>query len=220
MTDPILRINGNLIELEYNGHSQYIRKEFINSISSTTHSVSITIRSDAKEAEWITFTTREKQKLFLSTITTAISEKDPASQHLVAKLNKDMADCLRIITDKLKKFKDDIHEELRVELDSIKECVKKVEERLGTLEETSTDEEAQEKYEDLESESELEPESDSAPVRKAEPEPEPVENKYVQIHDDDTEEVNICFFAMIGSAVMSLFTTLSLLTFNNSLIHE
>lgn len=216
MTDPILRINGNFIELEYYGHTQYIRKDFIKTISSTALRVSISLKGDGKESEWISFTTRDKQKLFLMTITTAIFDKDPASQNMVSKLNKDLADCLRIITEKLKKFKEDIHEELKIELDSIKECVKKVEERMRKLEEMSETEESQEEYKDLESESE--PESEQEPVLKAESEPE--ENKYMKMYDDETEEASVCFFAMIGSAVMSLFTTLTFLSFSRAFIEE
>ena len=154
MTDPVLRVNGNFLELEFYGHTKYIKKDTITQMTSSPNRLLISL-SGKTEPEGVSFSTREKQAVFMANIIAGISEKDTAAQHVIAKMNKDLADCVRLITEKLKKFKEDLHLELKVELDLVKglygaltESLKLVEVRLDTVAEpsaeTSTEESAEE----------------------------------------------------------------------------
>jgi len=209
MTDPVLRVNGNFLELEFYGHTKYIKKDTITQMTSTPHRLLISL-SGKTDPEGVSFSTREKQAVFMANIIAGISEKDTAAQHVIAKMNKDLADCVRLITEKLKKFKEDLHLELKVELDLVKglygaltESLKLVEVRLDTVAEpsaeTSTEESAEESQEEYR---------------------DPEDEKNYFVNQDTNEDSNICLFTLFGSVLVSLFTTLGVASIQSSLTHH
>jgi predicted transcriptional regulator len=185
MSDPVFRLTGNFIELEYAGvATKYVRRDMINSISSSPYRVciSITGTDGVKPTETMTFSNKEAQANFLAKLITALSEQTQ-SQQVLTKVNKTLTECLQLITEKMKAFKEDVRAETSVTVEGIKMMYEEIKEKL----------EAETKP--TESEEESEESEDETPEEKPE-----------EKHDDDSESSFICdMFALIGGLSVSVF---------------
>jgi predicted transcriptional regulator len=181
MSDPVFRLTGNFVELEYVGVStKYVRRDMINSISSSPYRVciSITGTDGVKPTETMTFSNREAQANFLAKLITALSEQTQ-SQQVLTKVNKTLTECLQLITEKMKAFKEDVRAETSVTVEALKMMCEEIKEKL--------DAEKVEESEPTESEEET----------KSEPEEEP---------EEDSEPSFVCdMFALIGGLSASVF---------------
>lgn len=185
MSDPVFRLTGNFIELEYAGvATKYVRRDMINSISSSPYRVciSITGTDGVKPTETMTFSNKEAQANFLAKLITALSEQTQ-SQQVLTKVNKTLTECLQLITEKMKAFKEDVRAETSVTVEGIKMMYEEIKEKL----------EAETKPTESEEESE-------------ESEEETPEEKPEEKHDDDSESSFLCdMFALIGGLSVSVF---------------
>jgi len=185
MSDPVFRLTGNFIELEYAGvATKYVRRDMINSISSSPYRVciSITGTDGVKPTETMTFSNKEAQANFLAKLITALSEQTQ-SQQVLTKVNKTLTECLQLITEKMKAFKEDVRAETSVTVEGIKMMYEEIKEKL----------EAETKP--TESEEESEESEDETPEEKPE-----------EKHDDDSESSFLCdMFALIGGLSVSVF---------------
>ena len=185
MSDPVFRLTGNFIELEYAGvATKYVRRDMINSISSSPYRVciSITGTDGVKPTETMTFSNKEAQANFLAKLITALSEQTQ-SQQVLTKVNKTLTECLQLITEKMKAFKEDVRAETSVTVEGLKIMYEEMKEKL----------EAETKP--TESEEESEESEDETPEEKPE-----------EKHDDDSESSFICdMFALIGGLSVSVF---------------
>jgi predicted transcriptional regulator len=185
MSDPVFRLTGNFIELEYAGvATKYVRRDMINSISSSPYRVciSITGTDGVKPTETMTFSNKEAQANFLAKLITALSEQTQ-SQQVLTKVNKTLTECLQLITEKMKAFKEDVRAETNVTVEGIKMMYEEIKEKL----------EAETKP--TESEEESEESEDETPEEKPE-----------EKHDDDSESSFLCdMFALIGGLSVSVF---------------
>jgi len=185
MSDPVFRLTGNFIELEYAGvATKYVRRDMINSISSSPYRVciSITGTDGVKPTETMTFSNKEAQANFLARLITALSEQTQ-SQQVLTKVNKTLTECLQLITEKMKAFKEDVRAETSVTVEGLKMMYEEIKEKL----------EAETKP--TESEEESEESEDETPEEKPE-----------EKHDDDSESSFLCdMFALIGGLSVSVF---------------
>lgn len=179
MSDPVFRLTGNFVELEYVGVStKYVRRDMINSISSSPYRVciSITGTDGVKPTETMTFSNKEAQANFLAKLISSLSEQTQ-SQQVLTKVNKTLTECLQLITEKMKAFKEDVRAETSVTVEALKMMCEEIKEKLDA-----------EKVEEPESEEESKP---------MEPEEEP---------EEDSEPSFVCdMFALIGGLSASVF---------------
>jgi predicted transcriptional regulator len=179
MSDPVFRLTGNFVELEYVGVStKYVRRDMINSISSSPYRVciSITGTDGVKPTETMTFSNKEAQANFLAKLISSLSEQTQ-SQQVLTKVNKTLTECLQLITEKMKAFKEDVRAETSVTVEALKMMCEEIKEKLDA--ETKP----------MESES-----------TESEEEPKPEEP------DEDSEPSFICdMFALIGGLSASVF---------------
>ena len=162
MSDPVFRLTGNFVELEYVGVStKYVRRDMINSISSSPYRVciSITGTDGVKPTETMTFSNKEAQANFLAKLLSSLSEQTQ-SQQVLTKVNKTLTECLQLITEKMKAFKEDVRAETSVTVEALKMMCEEIKEKLDA--ETKPESEPTES-EPTESEKEPEPEEDSEP---------------------------------------------------------
>ena len=186
MSDPVFRLTGNFIELEYAGvATKYVRRDMINSISSSPYRVciSITGTDGVKPTETMTFSNKEAQANFLAKLITALSEQTQ-SQQVLTKVNKTLTECLQLITEKMKAFKEDVRAETNVTVEGIKMMYEEIKEKLeAETKPTESEEESEDKSED-----------------------ETPEEKPEEKHDDDSESSFLCdMFALIGGLSVSVF---------------
>lgn len=179
MSDPVFRLTGNFVELEYVGVStKYVRRDMINSISSSPYRVciSITGTDGVKPTETMTFSNKEAQANFLAKLISSLSEQTQ-SQQVLTKVNKTLTECLQLITEKMKAFKEDVRAETSVTVEALKMMCEEIKEKLDA---------------ETKPESEEEPEEEP---KVTEPEPE-----------EDSEPSFICdMFALIGGLSASVF---------------
>lgn len=178
MSDPVFRLTGNFVELEYVGVStKYVRRDMINSISSSPYRVciSITGTDGVKPTETMTFSNKEAQANFLAKLISSLSEQTQ-SQQVLTKVNKTLTECLQLITEKMKAFKEDVRAETSVTVEALKMMCEEIKEKLDA--ETKP----------MESEEE------------SEEEPKPMEP------EEDSEPSFVCdMFALIGGLSASVF---------------
>ena len=168
MSDPVFRLTGNFVELEYVGVStKYVRRDMINSISSSPYRVciSITGTDGVKPTETMTFSNKEAQANFLAKLISSLSEQTQ-SQQVLTKVNKTLTECLQLITEKMKAFKEDVRAETSVTVEALKMMCEEIKEKLDA--ETKPMESEPTESEPTESEKEPEPE----------PEPEEEESAF------------------------------------------
>jgi Tfp pilus assembly protein PilP len=186
MSDPVFRLTGNFVELEYAGvATKYVRRDMINSISSSPYRVciSITGTDGVKPTETMTFSNKEAQANFLAKLITALSEQTQ-SQQVLTKVNKTLTECLQLITEKMKAFKDDVRAETSVTVEALKMMCEEIKAKLDA---EKVEEPAEESEEETESETEEEP-------KVTEPE-----------ETEDTDSTFICdMFALIGGLSVSV----------------
>jgi len=188
MSDPVFRLTGNFIELEYAGvATKYVRRDMINSISSSPYRVciSITGTDGVKPTETMTFSNKEAQANFLARLITALSDQNQ-SQQVLTKVNRTLTECLQLITEKMKAFKEDVRAETNVTVEALKMMYEEIKEKLDA-----------EKVTEVESVESVEEE----PEEPVEPDEKPDETP-----DDDSESSFICdMFALIGGLSVSVF---------------
>ena len=163
MSDPVFRLTGNFVELEYVGVStKYVRRDMINSISSSPYRVciSITGTDGVKPTETMTFSNKEAQANFLAKLISSLSEQTQ-SQQVLTKVNKTLTECIQLITEKMKAFKEDVRAETSVTVEALKMMCEEIKEKLDA--ETKPMESEPTESEPTESEKEPEPEEDSEP---------------------------------------------------------
>lgn len=186
MSDPVFRLTGNFIELEYAGvATKYVRRDMINSISSSPYRVciSITGTDGVKPTETMTFSNKEAQANFLARLITALSDQNQ-SQQVLTKVNRTLTECLQLITEKMKAFKEDVRAETNVTVEALKMMYEEIKEKLDA-----------EKVTEVESVESVEEEPDEKPEEKPDETP-----------DDDSESSFICdMFALIGGLSVSVF---------------
>jgi predicted transcriptional regulator len=189
MSDPVFRLTGNFIELEYAGvATKYVRRDMINSISSSPYRVciSITGTDGVKPTETMTFSNKEAQANFLARLITALSDQNQ-SQQVLTKVNRTLTECLQLITEKMKAFKEDVRAETNVTVEALKMMYEEIKEKIDA-----------EKVAEVESVESVEEE----PV---EPDEKP-EEKPDETPDDDSDSTFICdMFALIGGLSVSVF---------------
>jgi predicted transcriptional regulator len=186
MSDPVFRLTGNFIELEYAGvATKYVRRDMINSISSSPYRVciSITGTDGVKPTETMTFSNKEAQANFLARLITALSDQNQ-SQQVLTKVNRTLTECLQLITEKMKAFKEDVRAETNVTVEALKMMYEEIKEKLDAEKVTEV-----ESVESVESEEPVEP-----------------DEKPDETPDDDSESSFICdMFALIGGLSVSVF---------------
>jgi len=185
MSDPVFRLTGNFIELEYAGvATKYVRRDMINSISSSPYRVciSITGTDGVKPTETMTFSNKEAQANFLARLITALSDQTQ-SQQVLTKVNRTLTECLQLITEKMKAFKEDVRAETNVTVEALKMMYEEIKEKLDA-----------EKVTEVES------------VESVEEEPVEPDEKPDETPEDDSESSFICdMFALIGGLSVSVF---------------
>jgi predicted transcriptional regulator len=188
MSDPVFRLTGNFIELEYAGvATKYVRRDMINSISSSPYRVciSITGTDGVKPTETMTFSNKEAQANFLARLITALSDQTQ-SQQVLTKVNKTLTECLQLITEKMKAFKEDVRAETNVTVEALKMMYEEIKEKLDA-----------EKVTEVESVESVESEESVESVASEKPDEKP---------DDDSESSFICdIFALIGGLSVFVF---------------
>ncbi|NBV78050.1 hypothetical protein EBR66_07845 [bacterium] len=134
MTDPVFHIKGDFIVLNYEGILiKYIKKDSIETISTTSNCLRISFGKD-DTIESVIFSSLESKDAFLNTLLDALSEKSLSTKHVLAKVNHDLASCIRTIIDKLKELKEEIQTNTMVEITKVIRSVKKLEEKVESLE--------------------------------------------------------------------------------------
>lgn len=169
-------MKGSFVELEYPGVvTKYIKRDMINCISSSPYRVSISLTGtdNIKPTETMTFDTKEAQEAFMNNMITCLSDKDITTQLLIAKVNKNLAESLCLVSQRMNTFKDEMRDEVN---QKIKEMSDAFQSRTSSVSEAVqvTDDEAEDEYADM---------PPLIPITETEPEPEPTPTPRVKSED-------------------------------------
>ena len=119
-------MKGSFVEIEYPGvATKYIKRDMINCISSSPYRVSISLSGsdNIKPTETMTFETKEVQELFVNNMIACLSEKDITTQLLIAKVNKNLAESLCLVSQRINTFKDEMREEVSEKIKELAETM-------------------------------------------------------------------------------------------------
>lgn len=172
MSDPVFRMAGSFIELEYPGvATKYVRRDMVNSISSSPFRVSISLMGTdgIKPTESLLFATKEGQANFLAGMIASFTE--PTTPNLLVKVNKTMTDSINLITERMRTFKEDLKSETQLSLAEMQVYVNS-ETQINVEAMRALYDEIKERLDSLET---PKPEAESEP--EAEPEPEKPEEE-------------------------------------------
>ena len=188
MSDPVFRMTGSFIELEYPGvATKYVRKDMVNSISSSPYRINISLMGTdgIKPTESLLFETKEAQANFLASMIASFTE--PVSSNVLVKVNKTMTDSINLITERMRSFKEDVKSDTQLSLAEMRVYVNS-ETQINVEAMRALYDEIKERLDSLET---PKPESES------EPEPEKPE--------EDVEPDMVCdICALFGGVIFSL----------------
>jgi hypothetical protein len=174
-------MKGSFVEIEYPGvATKYIKRDMINCISSSPYRVSISLSGsdNIKPTETMTFETKEVQELFVNNMIACLSEKDITTQLLIAKVNKNLAESLCLVSQRINTFKDEMREEVSEKIKELAETMHRTPSVNEAIEVTDDED-----YSDMpplipisvpEPEEEEEEEEEEEPLHKRELKPEEV----------------------------------------------
>jgi len=178
-------MKGSFVELEYPGVvTKYIKRDMINCISSSPYRVSISLTGtdNIKPTETMTFESKEAQELFMNNMITCLSDKDITTQLLIAKVNKNLAESLSLVSQRMNTFKDEIRDEMTEKIKELADSMHKTPSVSEAIEVTDDEED----YSDMPPlipisvpEPETESEEDADADEDAEPEPRRVKPEEV-----------------------------------------
>lgn len=173
-------MKGSFVEIEYPGvATKYIKRDMINCISSSPYRVciSLTGTDNIKPTETMTFESKDAQEIFVNNMITCLSEKDITTQLLIAKVNKNLAESLSLVSQRMNTFKDEMRDEM----------TEKIKELADSMHKTPSVSEAIEVTDDEEDYSDMPP---LIPISVPEPETESEEEEEPEPRRVKPEEVN------------------------------
>ena len=121
-------MKGSFVEIEYPGVvTKYIKRDMINCISSSPYRVSISLTGtdNIKPTETMTFESKDAQEMFVNNMITCLSEKDITTQLLIAKVNKNLAESLSLVSQRMNTFKDEMRDEMTEKIKELSDSMHK-----------------------------------------------------------------------------------------------